>query len=47
MALDAPIVAFAKYNLCLLINVKTLLGLNTIMPLLAGSPYIDQNFPTK
>lgn len=47
MALDAPILAFAKYNLCLLSNVKTLLGLNTIMPLLVGSPFIDKKFPTK
>jgi hypothetical protein len=34
MALDAPIVAFAKYNQYLRINVKMLLGLYVIMPLL-------------
>jgi hypothetical protein len=34
MALDAPIIASTKSNLCLLTNVKTLLGLNVIMPLL-------------
>jgi hypothetical protein len=32
--------------LCFLTNVKTLLGLNTILPLLASSPFIDQIFPT-
>ncbi len=46
MAINTPTIAFAKCNLCLLTNVKTLLGLNTIMPLLAGSPFIDQIFPT-
>jgi hypothetical protein len=34
MALDAPTVAFAKYNQYLRINVKMLLRLNVIMPLL-------------
>ncbi len=34
MALDAPTITFAKSNLCPLVNVKTLLGLNAIMPLL-------------
>ncbi len=34
MALDAPTITFAKSNLCLLVNVKTLLGLNAIIPLL-------------
>ncbi len=34
MALDALIVPFAKYNLFLLTNVGTLLGLNTMMPML-------------
>ncbi len=33
-ALDAPTIAFTKSNLCLLTNVKTLLGLNAIMSLL-------------
>ncbi len=46
MALDAPIITFTKSNLCFLTNVKTLLGLNTILPLLASSPFIDQIFPT-
>jgi hypothetical protein len=31
MALDAPIILFAKSNLFLLINVETLLGLNVVM----------------
>jgi len=34
MALDAFIVTFAKYNQYLMVNVKMLLGLNVIMPLL-------------
>jgi len=34
MALNAPTIVFTKSNLCLLTNVKTLLGLNVIMPLL-------------
>jgi hypothetical protein len=34
MALDAPTIASTKFNLCLSTNVKTLLGLNVIMPLL-------------
>jgi hypothetical protein len=34
MALDAPTITSTKSNLCLLTNVKTLLGLNVIMPLL-------------
>ncbi len=34
MALGAPTIAFAKSNLCLMTNVKMLLGLNAIMPLL-------------
>jgi hypothetical protein len=34
MALDAPTIASTKSKLCLLINVKTLLGLNVSMPLL-------------
>jgi hypothetical protein len=34
MTLDVPTIAFAKSNLCLLINVKTFMGLTTIMPLL-------------
>jgi len=34
MALNAPTIVFTKFNLCLLTNVKTLLGLNVIMPLL-------------
>jgi hypothetical protein len=34
MALDAPTISFTKSNLCLLINVEMLLGLNVVMPLL-------------
>lgn len=34
MALDAPTIASTKSKLCLLTNVKTLLGLNVSMPLL-------------
>jgi hypothetical protein len=34
LTLDAPTIASTKSNLCLLTNVKTLLGLNVIMPLL-------------
>jgi hypothetical protein len=34
MALDAPIVTFAKYNQYFMVNVKMLLGLNVIMPFL-------------
>ncbi len=34
MALDAPTIDSTKSNLCLLTNVKTLLGLNAIMSLL-------------
>ncbi len=34
MALDAPTIIFAKSNLCILVNVKMLLGLNAIIPLL-------------
>jgi hypothetical protein len=34
MALDTPTITFAKSKLCSLIDVKTLLGLNAIMPLL-------------
>jgi hypothetical protein len=34
MALNAPTIVFTKSNMCLLTNVKTLLGLNVIMPLL-------------
>jgi len=34
MALDTPIVTFAKYNRYLMVNVKMLLGLNVIMPIL-------------
>jgi hypothetical protein len=34
MALDAPIVTFAKFNRYLMVNVKMLLGLDVIMPLL-------------
>jgi hypothetical protein len=34
MPLDAPTIASTKSNLCLLIDVKMLLGLNAIMPLL-------------
>jgi hypothetical protein len=32
MALDAPIIPFAKSNFVLLIHMKTLLGLNMVMP---------------
>jgi hypothetical protein len=34
MALNAVIITFAKSNLCLLIDVEMLLGLNVVMPLL-------------
>ncbi len=34
MALDAPTIASTESTLCLLTDVKTLLGLNVIMPLL-------------
>jgi len=37
MALDAPTIAFAKSNMCLLIDVESLLGLNAIMPLLEAT----------
>lgn len=33
-SLNAPIATFAKYNQYLMVNVKMLLGLNVIMPLL-------------
>jgi hypothetical protein len=32
MALDAPIIPFAKFDFVLLIHMETLLGLNTVMP---------------
>ncbi len=34
MTLDASTLASTKFNLCLLTNIKTLLGLSVIMPLL-------------
>jgi hypothetical protein len=34
MILDAPKIAFAKSNSCLLTNVETFMGLDVIMPLL-------------
>jgi len=34
ITLDAPTISFTKSNLCLLINVEMLLGLNVVMPLL-------------
>ncbi len=34
MTLGAPTITSAKFNLCLMTNVKMLLGLNVIMPLL-------------
>jgi hypothetical protein len=37
MALDAPTIASTNSTLCLLTNVKTLLGLNVIMPLLEAN----------
>jgi hypothetical protein len=37
MVLDAPTIAFTKSNLCVLIDVEMLLGLNAIMPLLQAT----------
>jgi hypothetical protein len=37
MALDAPTIASTKFNLCVLIDVEMLLGLNAIMPLLEAT----------
>jgi hypothetical protein len=45
MSLDAPTTTFAKSNFYLLVNVKTLLGLNAIMPLLEVV-YSWSKFPT-
>ncbi len=37
VALDAPTIASTKFNLCVLIDVEMLLGLNVIMPLLEAT----------
>jgi hypothetical protein len=40
ITLDAPTIAPAQSNLCLLISVKMLLGLNAIMPLLEAIHFL-------
>jgi len=43
MALDAPIIPFAKSNFVLLIHIKTLLGLNMVMPSLKVVHFLISN----
>jgi hypothetical protein len=45
MTLDAPIIASAKSNLCLLINVKTLLGFEYDYVILESNPFFLSNLP--
>jgi hypothetical protein len=40
ITLDTPTIAFVQSNLCLLTNVKMLLGLNAIMPLLEAIHFL-------
>ncbi len=38
--MDAPTIALVQFNLCLLTDVKRLLGLNAIMPLLEAIHFL-------